>query len=355
MGEERGNGRRALITGITSQDGAYLAALLLEKGYRVTGTLRPGGTPLSRAWRLEEMELLGRITTVTVDLSDGRAVSWLLDDHMPDEIYHLAAHSSVHSSFHIPAETFASNAVATTNLLEVIRTRRPDTRFYHASTSEMFGDAPEVPQTETTLFRPRSPYAVAKVAAHQMTTLYRIAYGLFCVNGILYNHESPLRGPEFVTAKIVRSLTRWAAGHQAEPMTLGRLDARRDWGFAGDYVRGMWSMLQVDRADDYLLATGRTWSVRDFVSLTAQALNIRLHWQGAGAGETAIDLDSGHTCVMVDPALFRPAEVGELRGDSRKARERLGWSPTADLPAVIAMMVKAEQARQGLSQLALRE
>lgn len=354
MGEERGNGRRALITGITSQDGAYLAALLLEKGYRVTGTLRPGGTPLSRAWRLEEMGLLGRITTVTVDLADGRAVSWLLDDHMPDEIYHLAAHSSVHSSFHVPAETFASNAVATTNLLEVIRTRRPETRFYHASTSEMFGEAPEVPQTETTLFRPRSPYAVAKVAAHQMTTLYRIAYGLFCVNGILFNHESPLRGPEFVTAKIVRSLTRWAAGDQVEPMTLGRLDARRDWGFAGDYVRGMWSMLQVDQADDYLLSTGRTWSVRDFVSLTAQALSIHLRWHGEGAGETAIDLDSGRTCVMVDPALFRPAEVGELRGDSRKARERLGWSPTADLPVVIAMMVKAEQARQGRNQITFK-
>lgn len=346
MGEERGKGRRALITGITSQDGAYLASLLLEKGYRVTGTLRPGGTPLAQAWRLREMGLLGRVTTVTVDLTDGRAVSWLLDDHLPDEIYHLAAHSSVHSSFHIPAETFASNAVATTNMLETVRTRCPDTRFYHASTSEMFGEAPEVPQTESTLFRPRSPYAVAKVAAHQMTTLYRIAYGLFCVNGILFNHESPLRGPEFVTAKIVRSLTRWRAGEQTSPMTLGRLDARRDWGFAGDYVQGMWSMLQADRADDYLLSTGRTWSVRDFVSLTAQALNIRLHWQGTAAGETAIDLDTGRICVAVDPGLFRPAEVGELRGDSRKARERLGWSPTVDLPAIIAMMVKAEQARQ---------
>jgi GDPmannose 4,6-dehydratase len=346
MGEERGKDRRALITGITSQDGAYLAALLLAKGYLVTGTLRPGGTSLARAWRLEEMGLLGRVTTVTVDLADARAVSWLLDDHVPDEIYHLAAHSSVHSSFHIPAETFSSNAVATTNLLETIRTRRPDTRFYHASTSEMFGEAPEVPQTEATLFRPRSPYAVAKVAAHQMTTLYRIAYGLFCVNGILFNHESPLRGPEFVTAKIVRCLTRWRAGDQAMPMALGRLDARRDWGFAGDYVRGMWSMLQADRADDYLLSTGRTWSVRDFVSLTAQALNIRLHWQGEGAGETAIDLDSGRPCVTVDPALFRPAEVGELRGDSRKARDGLGWSPTLDLPALIALMVEAEQTRQ---------
>ncbi|MBJ7418138.1 MAG: GDP-mannose 4,6-dehydratase [Niveispirillum sp.] len=355
MGEERGNGRRALITGITSQDGAYLAALLLEKGYRVTGTLRPGGTPLAQAWRLEEMGLLGRVTTVTVDLTDGRAASWLLDDHVPDEIYHLAAHSSVHSSFHIPAETFASNAVATTNLLETIRTRRPDTRFYHASTSEMFGAAPEVPQTEATLFRPRSPYAVAKVAAHQMTTLYRIAYGLFCVNGILFNHESPLRGPEFVTAKIVRNLTRWRAGDQAAPMALGRLDARRDWGFAGDYVRGMWSMLQADRADDYLLSTGRTWSVRDFVSLAAQTLDIRLRWQGEGVTETAIDLDSGRTCVAVDPGLFRPAEVGELRGDSQKARECLGWSPTVDLPAVIAMMVQAEKKRQDRKQSPVRE
>ncbi|MFV3126452.1 GDP-mannose 4,6-dehydratase [Niveispirillum sp. KHB5.9] len=350
MGEKFGtSGPRALITGITSQDGAYLASLLLDKGYRVTGTLRPGGTMLNRAWRLETMGLAGRVTTVTVDLTDARAVSWLLDDHAPDEVYHLSAHSSVHSSFHIPAETFASNAVATTNLLEVIRTRHPRTRFYHASTSEMFGEAPEVPQTEKTLFRPRSPYAVAKVAAHQMTTLYRIAYGLFCVNGILFNHESPLRGPEFVTAKIVRGLVRWQAGLEDAPMALGRLDARRDWGFAGDYVRGMWSMLQAEGPDDYVLASGRTWSVRDFVSLTANALDMRLLWQGEGVGEVAIELDSGRTCVTVDPALFRPAEVGELRGDSSRARERLDWTPRVDLPELVAMMVAAEKVRQGLA------
>ncbi|OYQ31470.1 hypothetical protein CHU95_20175 [Niveispirillum lacus] len=347
-------GRRALITGITSQDGAYLAALLLDKGYRVTGTLRPGGTPISAAWRLAEMGLTGRVTSVTVDLTDARAVSWLLDDHAPDEIYHLAAHSSVHSSFHVPAETFASNAVSTTNLLEVIRTRHPEARFYHASTSEMFGDAPEVPQRETTLFRPRSPYAVAKVAAHQMTTLYRLAYGLFCVNGILFNHESPLRGPEFVTAKIVRRLVRWQGGAEDAPITLGRLDARRDWGYAGDYVRGMWSMLQAGAPDDYVLASGCTWSVRDFVGLTAQTLGLRLEWRGKGTAETAIDLDSGRTCVTVDAALFRPAEVGELRGDSGLARERLGWSPTVDLPALVAMMVAAEKARQAAASASIK-
>lgn len=346
MHEQAGMGRRALITGITSQDGAYLAALLLDKGYQVTGTLRPGGTPLAHAWRLREMGLIGRVTTVTVDLTDARAVSWLLDDHAPAELYHLSAHSSVHSSFQIPAETFASNAVATTNLLETIRTRHMATRFYHASTSEMFGEAPEVPQRETTLFRPRSPYAVAKVAAHQMTTLYRLAYGLFCVNGILFNHESPLRGPEFVTAKIVRSLTGWQRGDHAAPMALGRLDARRDWGFAGDYVRGIWSMLQAEQPDDYLLATGQTWSVRDFVSLTADALGLRLEWQGEGIAEQAIDLDTGLACVTVDPGLFRPAEVGELRGDSHHARQRLGWAPSVDLPALVGMMVKAEQARR---------
>lgn len=347
MHEQAGTGQRALITGITSQDGAYLAALLLDKGYQVTGTLRPGGTPLAHAWRLREMGLIGRVTTVTVDLTDARAVSWLLDDHMPAELYHLSAHSSVHSSFRIPADTFASNAVATTNLLETIRTRHAATRFYHASTSEMFGEAPEVPQRETTLFRPRSPYAVAKVAAHQMTTLYRLAYGLFCVNGILFNHESPLRGPEFVTAKIVRSLTGWHRGDHTAPMALGRLDARRDWGFAGDYVRGIWSMLQAGEPDDYLLATGRTWSVRDFVSLTAAALGLRLEWRGEGIAEQAIDLDTGRACVTVDPGLFRPAEVGELRGDSSRARQRLGWAPSVDLPALVAMMVKAEQIRQG--------
>jgi GDPmannose 4,6-dehydratase len=347
MNEQAGTGQRALITGITSQDGAYLASLLLEKGYQVTGTLRPGGTPLADAWRLREMGLIGRVTTVTVDLTDARAVSWLLDDHAPAELYHLAAQSSVHSSFQIPAETFASNAVATTNLLEVIRTRHTATRFYHASTSEMFGDAPEVPQRETTFFRPRSPYAVAKVAAHQMTTLYRLAYGLFCVNGILFNHESPLRGPEFVTAKIVRNLTGWQRGDHAIPMALGRLDARRDWGFAGDYVRGIWSMLQADEPDDYLLATGQTWSVRDFVSLTAATLGLRLEWRGEGVTEQAVDLDSGRACITVDPTLFRPAEVGELRGDSSRARQRLGWAPSVDLPALVAMMVAAEQARHG--------
>ncbi|MFM2042449.1 MAG: hypothetical protein RLY86_1025 [Pseudomonadota bacterium] len=343
-----GMDQRALITGITSQDGAYLARLLLEQGYRVTGTLRPGGTTLSTAWRLKEMGLIGQIATVTIDLTDAPAVSWLLDDHQPTEIYHLAAQSSVHASFRQPAETFASNAGATTHLLECVRTRHPATRFYHASTSEMFGDAPEVPQRETTLFRPRSPYAVAKVAAHQMTTLYRIAYGMFCVNGILFNHESPLRGPEFVTAKIVRGLVRWQAGDRSAPITLGRLDARRDWGFAGDYVRGMWAMMRAGTPDDYLLATGRTWSVRDFVSLTADAVGLRLAWEGEGLTERAIDLAHAAACVIVDPALFRPAEVGELRGDSGHARSRLDWAPTLDLPGIIGLMVDAERQRLGV-------
>ncbi|MFV3077642.1 GDP-mannose 4,6-dehydratase [Niveispirillum fermenti] len=347
MREQAEKGRRALITGITSQDGAYLAALLLDRGYQVTGTLRPGGTVPAGAWRLAEMGLTGRVAMVTADLTDAQAATGLLDECRPAELYHLAAHSSVHSSFQVPAQTFASNAVATTNLLEAIRTRHPATRFYHASTSEMFGAAPEVPQRESTLFRPRSPYAVAKVAAHQMTTLYRVAYGLFCVNGILFNHESPLRGPEFVTTKIVRSLTDWQQGRRAAPMALGRLDARRDWGFAGDYVRGMWAMLQAGQPDDYLLATGRTWSVRDFVCMTADALGLRLEWQGEGLTEQAIDLDTGRPCVTVDPSLFRPAEVGELRGDSTRARLRLGWSPTVDLPALVTMMVTAEQARRG--------
>ena len=336
--------RRALITGITSQDGAYLAALLLDRGYQVTGVLRPFGTGLDGAWRLQALGIADRLKYVTVDLTNAAHVARLVQMVGPDEIYHLAALSSVHASFLAPAEAFASNATVTTHLLEAIRTWHPGTRFYHASSSEMFGAPPHAPQDERTPFYPRSPYAVAKVAAHQMTMLYRIAYGLFCVNGILYNHESPLRGAEFVTRKIVQGLCRWQAG-EGVPMALGRLDARRDWGFAGDYARGMYLMMQADLPDDYVLATGHTHSVRDFVDLTAAAADIPLRWEGEGVDERAIDLSTGKVCVTIDPDLFRPAEVGELRGDNRHARAKLGWAPTVDLPALVAMMVREERVR----------
>lgn len=336
--------RRALITGITSQDGAYLAALLLEQGYGVTGVLRPLGTGLDGAWRLKALGISERLDYVTVDLTNSIEVAQLVQMVLPDEIYHLAALSSVHASFRAPAEAFASNATATTHLLEAIRTRHPDCRFYHASSSEMFGVPPQAPQNEQTPFHPRSPYAVAKVAAHQMTMLYRIAYGLFCVNGILYNHESPLRGGEFVTRKIVQGLCDWHRGAR-EPMRLGHLDARRDWGFAGDYARGMYLMMQAEMPDDYVLSTGRTHSVRDFVVLTARTIGIPLQWEGEGTEERAIDGSNGRVCVTIDPALFRPAEVGELRGDSRRAREALGWSPTVELPQLVEMMVSDEMAR----------
>lgn len=336
--------RRALITGITSQDGAYLAALLLDRGYHVTGVLRPSGTGREGAWRLRAMGIADRLSYVTVDLSNPADVVRLVQRVCPDEIYHLAALSSVQASFATPADAFASNATVTTHLLEAIRTAAPRTRFYHASSSEMFGAPPQPTQDERTPFHPRSPYAVAKVAAHQMTMLYRIAYGLFCVNGILFNHESPLRGAEFVTRKIVQGLCRWQAGEHV-PMTLGRLEMRRDWGFAGDYALGMYLMMQAASPDDYVLATGRTHSVRDFIELTAKALGMSLRWEGEGVEERAIDLSSGRTCVTVDPALFRPAEVGALCGDNSRARRELGWSPTVELPALVEMMVREEKCR----------
>lgn len=336
--------RRALVTGITGQDGAYLAALLLDQGYQVTGVLRPSGARLDGAWRLKALGIADRLNYVTVDLSNPADVVRLVRSVGPDEIYHLAALSSVHASFDAPAEAFASAATATTHLLEAIRHCSRHTRFYHASSSEMFGAPPQALQDERTPFHPRSPYAVAKVAAHQMTRLYRIAYGLFCVNGILYNHESPLRGEEFVTRKIVQGLCRWQAGERAA-MALGRLDMRRDWGFAGDYARGMYLMMQAASPDDYILATGRTHSVRDFVDLTARAVGIPLRWDGEGVEERAIDLSTGSICVTIDPALFRPADVAALCGDNSLARETLGWSPTVDLPALVGMMVREETKR----------
>ncbi len=315
--------RRALITGITGQDGSYLAELLLAEGYEVAGMIRRSST--DSVERIEH--LLDRLLIVQGDLLDQASLVRALEESRPDEVYNLAAQSFVPTSFRQPVLTAEFTAVGVTRLLEALRTAAPDARFYQASSSEMFGRVTEVPQTELTPFHPRSPYGVAKAYAHHTTVNYREAYGLFAVSGILFNHESPRRGLEFVTRKITDAVARIRLG-LADEVALGNLEARRDWGFAGDYVRAMWLMLQQDEPADFVIGTGKDHSVRDFVE--------------AAFAHAGID-PSGH--VIEDPALLRPAEVDHLLADSTLARERLGWAPETSFDQLVTMMVDADLAR----------
>jgi GDPmannose 4,6-dehydratase len=315
--------RRALITGITGQDGSYLAELLLEKGYEVTGIVRRSSAP--NLWRIEHV--LDRIRLIPGDLLDQLSLVKAIAEVRPDEVYNLAAMSFVPASWDQPMLTGEFNAQGVTRLLEAIRQVDPGIRFYQASSSEMFGKVREVPQTELTPFYPRSPYGVSKVFAHYITVNYRESYGLFAVSGILFNHESPRRGLEFVTRKVTDAAARIKLG-LTDTLTLGNLDARRDWGFAGDYVRAMWLMLQQERADDYVIAAGVSHSVRDLVEVAFGHLG--LDW-------------SRH--VALDPKLLRPAEVDHLVGDSSKARKALGWTPEVDFTRLVRMMVDADVRR----------
>ncbi len=338
------NSKTAIITGVTGQDGAYLTELLLNKGYKVYGTYRR--TSSVNFWRLEEVGVLEHpsLELVEHDLTDLSSSIRLMQHAQPSEVYNLAAQSFVGVSFDQPITTAEITGVGAVNLLEAIRIVNPAIRYYQASTSEMFGKVQQIPQTEATPFYPRSPYGVAKLYAHWMTVNYRESYGIFGASGILFNHESPLRGKEFVTRKITDAVARIALG-KGDVLELGNLDAKRDWGFAKEYVEGMWRMLQADEPDTFVLATNRTETVRDFVSLAFKAVDIQLDWQGAAEGERGIDSRTGKTLVEVNPRFYRPAEVDLLIGNPEKARAALGWEPKTTLEQLCQLMVEADLQR----------
>lgn len=336
--------KKAIITGITGQDGAYLAQLLLDKGYQVFGTYRR--TSSVNFWRLDELGVThhANLQLVEYDLTDLSSSIRLLQTTEATEIYNLAAQSFVGVSFDQPITTAEITGVGALHLLEAIRIVNPKIRFYQASTSEMFGKVQAIPQVEDTPFYPRSPYGVAKLYAHWMTINYRESYGIFGCSGILFNHESPLRGREFVTRKITDSAAKISLG-QLEVLELGNMDAKRDWGFAKEYVEGMWRMLQADEPDTFVLATNRTETVRDFVTMAFKAVDRQLEWRGSEADETAIDAATGKTLVRVNPKFYRPAEVELLIGDAAKAKAKLGWAPQTTLEQLCQMMVDADVRR----------
>lgn len=333
--------KTAVITGITGQDGAYLAELLLEKGYVVYGTYRR--TSSVNFWRIEELGIAKNpnLHLVEYDLTDLSASIRLLQTTGATEVYNLAAQSFVGVSFEQPLTTAEITGIGPVNLLEAIRIVNPAIRFYQASTSEMFGKVQAIPQIETTPFYPRSPYGVAKLYAHWMTINYRESYDIFACSGILFNHESPLRGREFVTRKITDSMAKISLG-QLDVLELGNMDAKRDWGFAKEYVEGMWRMLQADKPDTYVLATNRTETVRDFVSMAGKAAGFDLVWEGSAEHEIAVDRHSGKIIVRVNPKFYRPAEVELLIGNPEKAKSELGWEPTTTLEELCQMMVEAD-------------
>jgi len=338
--------KTALITGITGQDGAYLAEFLLQKGYGVHGIKRRASS--FNTDRIDHLyqdphEKNVRLKLHYGDLTDSTNLIRIIQEVQPDEIYNLAAQSHVAVSFETPEYTANSDAIGTLRVLEAVRILglEKKTRFYQASTSEMFGKVQEVPQRETTPFYPRSPYGAAKVYAYWITVNYREAYGMFACNGILFNHESPLRGETFVSRKITRALTRIKLGLQ-DCLFLGNLDSKRDWGHARDYVRAQWLMLQQPTAEDFVIATGKQYSVRDFVNAAGDLLEMRIDWQGSGVEERGVEVATGRTVVRVDPRYFRPTEVDTLLGDATKAREKLGWSAEVGFPALVAEMVAAD-------------
>jgi GDPmannose 4,6-dehydratase len=335
---------KAIITGITGQDGAYLTQLLLEKGYTVYGTYRR--TSSVNFWRLEELGVHRHpnLHLVEYDLTDLGSSIALVQKVQPDEIYNLAAQSFVGVSFDQPSATAQITGIGALNLLESIRLVNTKIRFYQASTSEMFGKVQAIPQIEETPFYPRSPYGVAKLYAHWMTINYRESYGIFGSSGILFNHESPLRGREFVTRKITDSVAKVKLG-QLDVLELGNLDAKRDWGFAKEYVEGMWRMLQADEPDTFVLATNRTETVRDFVRMAFKGAGIEVDFKGQEEAETAIDTATGKTVMRINPKFYRPAEVELLIGDPAKAKAKLGWAPETTLEQLCQMMVEADMLR----------
>ena len=336
--------KKAIVTGITGQDGAYLAELLLSKNYQVYGTYRR--TASANFWRIEELGIQSNpnFHLVECDLTDASNSIRVVAKIQPDEIYNLAAQSFVGVSFEQPIATAHITGLGPVHLLEAIRIVNPKIKFYQASTSEMFGDVRAIPQVESTPFYPRSPYGIAKLYAHWMVINYHESYDIFGCSGILFNHESPLRGREFVTRKITDSVAKIKL-EKLDYLELGNMDAKRDWGYAKEYVQGMYLMLQADKPDTYVLATNRTETVRDFVRLAFKAVDIDLEFQGSHENEVAINTLTGKTVVKVNPKFYRPAEVDLLIGDPEKAKKNLGWKPTTTLEELCAMMVKEDMRR----------
>lgn len=339
----------ALITGITGQDGAYLAEFLLKKGYTVHGIKRRSS--LFNTERIDHLyqdphEPHRKLHLHYGDLTDSTNLIRIIQESQPDEIYNLAAQSHVMVSFETPEYTANADAVGALRILEAIRILglSKKTKFYQASTSEMFGLVQEIPQKETTPFYPRSPYGVAKLYAYWITKNYREAYGIFTCNGILFNHESPLRGETFVTRKITRAAAKYKLGLQKK-LFLGNLDAKRDWGHAQDYVEGMWLMMQHSEPDDFVLATGKTIEVREFVAMAYKVMGVALRWEGQGVNEKGIDVSTGEVVVEIDPKYFRPTEVDLLIGDATKAKNLLGWEPKRTVEQLCTEMVKSDYDR----------
>lgn len=336
--------KKAIVTGVTGQDGAYLAQLLLDKGYAVYGTFRR--TSSVNFWRINELDIQNHpnLHLVEYDLTDLSSSIRLLQTTEATEVYNLAAQSFVGVSFEQPVTTAEITGIGAVNLLEAIRIVNPKIRYYQASTSEMFGKVQAIPQTEDTPFYPRSPYGAAKLYAHWMTVNYRESYGIFGSSGILFNHESPLRGREFVTRKITDGVAKIKLG-MLDALELGNMDAKRDWGFAKEYVEGMWRMLQADEPDTFVLATNRTETVRDFVRMAFKGAGVDLEFRGSAEDEIGIDTATGKTVVRVNPKFYRPAEVDLLIGNPAKAEAALGWRPTTTLEQLCQMMVEADLRR----------
>ena len=341
--------KKALITGITGQDGSYLTELLLEKGYEVHGVIRRHSMPCTQRidHLLSDGQYDGGLFLHHGDLTDSSHAHTLIREIQPDEVYNLAAQSHVAVSFEVPEYTAEATGIGTIRLLEAVRQSKPDARFYQASTSELFGGIPDTaPQSETTPFYPKSPYGAAKLYSFWITKNYRESYDMFAVNGILFNHESPRRGETFVTRKITLAVARIHAGKQ-EKLSLGNLDAKRDWGFAGDYVEGMWRILQHEVPDDYVLATNETHTVREFAELAFREIGVEIEWRGEGVEEKGYDAKSGRLLVDVDPRYFRPAEVELLWGNASKAERELGWQRKVSFLELVRMMVRADVERYG--------
>ena len=331
--------KTAFITGVTGQDGAYLSQLLLQKGYRVFGGYRRTSSP--NFWRLDELKIHNDVELVEVDILDTGNLIRAFDKIKPDEVYNLAAQSFVAVSFEKPVLTGEITAIGVTRVLEAIRIVNPKIRYYQASSSEMFGKVQEIPQKESTPFYPRSPYATAKLYGHWLTINYRESYNIFGCSGILFNHESPLRGIEFVTRKVSDAVARIILGKQ-DCFEVGNMDARRDWGYAGEFVEGMWMMLQLPAPDDFVLATGENHSVREFIEHAFQFAGRTITWKGSGVDETGIDSKTGKTVVKINPKFFRPGEVDQLLGDYTKAKNRLGWEPRVKFKELVNIMVERD-------------
>lgn len=335
--------KKAIITGVTGQDGSYLSELLLDKGYEVHGVVRRSSSPNTQRidHLCEEEQEEQKFFLHYGDLNDSGSLSRLIYQVQPTEVYNLGAQSHVKVSFEVPEFTSDVNALGTLRLLESIKEVNPKIRFYQASSSELFGKVQTIPQNETTPFYPRSPYAAAKLYAYWITVNYREAYGLYACNGILFNHESPRRGENFVTRKITRGIADILKGKQ-DKIVLGNIDAKRDWGFAGDYVEAMWRILQQKQPDDYVIATGETHTVREFCELAFQNIGVNLKWEGEGVEEKGVDANTGKVLVSISSKYFRPSEVELLLGDAAKAKEKLGWAPKVSFEELVKMMVTSD-------------